>query len=318
MKGFGAAFPDTKITIHEIIGADGRVAVRASISGTHLAEWFGVAATGKSFEMPIHEFHHGRLTHTWHLEDCMGWFFQVGAWPQAGKQEEKCVMKAIRISGYNASPVLEEVQKSVPAAGEVLVRVVPRRSPLNVKLQLGYMEQFFPLHFPYTLGTNLTGEIEEIGPDARGWAIGDKVVARTDPTAGGAFAEYAVVPSAYIAKAPATIPLEHAAGIATADGTAWQALFESIELAKDQSILIHAGAGGVGSFAIQFARHADARVFATASGEGVALARQVGADNVIDYRSSDFTQGVSDVDVVLDTIGGDTQQQSYKVSGGTV
>jgi steroid delta-isomerase-like uncharacterized protein len=89
IEGFKAAFPDTKVKLHEIIGAGGRVAVRATISGTHLGDWFGVAATGKSFEMPIHEFHHiadGMLTHTWHLEDWLGWLFQVGAWP-AGKQE---------------------------------------------------------------------------------------------------------------------------------------------------------------------------------------------------------------------------------------
>ncbi|RCS21387.1 NADP-dependent oxidoreductase, partial [Phyllobacterium salinisoli] len=223
-------------------------------------------------------------------------------------------MKAVRISGYNAAPMLGEIPRPAAAAGEVLVRVVAAAlNPLDVKLQLGYMEQFFPLQFPYTLGTDLAGEIEEIGADVQGWSVGDKIVARTDPTAGGAFAEYAVVPSNYLAKAPSTIPLEDAAGIGTAAGTAWQALFESVALGSGQSILIHAGAGGVGSFAIQFARNAGARVFATASGDGTAIARQLGADKVIDYHASDFTRDISDVDVVLDTVGGDTQQQSYKV-----
>ena len=90
IEGFRAAFPDTAVTIHEIIGVSGRIAVRASISGTHLGEWFGVAPTGRSFTMPIHEFLRivdGKLTHTWHLEDWLGWMFQVGAWPPAGKQE---------------------------------------------------------------------------------------------------------------------------------------------------------------------------------------------------------------------------------------
>lgn len=89
IAGFKTAFPDTRVKLHEMIGAGGRVAVRASISGTHLGDWFGVAATGKSFEIPMHEFHHitdGKLTHTWHLEDWLGWLFQVGAWP-VGKQE---------------------------------------------------------------------------------------------------------------------------------------------------------------------------------------------------------------------------------------
>lgn len=84
IRAFAAAFPDIGITIHEIVGAAGRVAVRATITGTHAGPWFGVAPTGKSFAMPIHEFHaieNGRLTHTWHLEDWFGWLHQVGAWP---------------------------------------------------------------------------------------------------------------------------------------------------------------------------------------------------------------------------------------------
>ncbi|MGQ9366917.1 ester cyclase [Azospirillum sp. ST 5-10] len=90
IDGFNAAFPDTKVTVHEIIGAAGRVAVRASLSATHRGEWLGVAPTGRSFDIPIHEFHRitdGKLTHTWHLEDWLGWFVQVGAWPPAGGPE---------------------------------------------------------------------------------------------------------------------------------------------------------------------------------------------------------------------------------------
>ncbi len=223
-------------------------------------------------------------------------------------------MKAIRINGYGAAPTLEEVATPAPGAGEVLVRVAAAGlNPLDVKLQRGSMERFFPLRFPYTLGTDLAGEIEQLGSDVQGWAIGDTIVARTDPTAGGALAECVVVPATHLAKAPTSVPLDEAAGIATAAGTAWQALFESVDLTHGQSVLIHAGAGGVGSFAIQFARNAGARVSATASGDGVAIARRLGADTVIDYRSSDFTQVVGDVDVVLDTIGGDTQRQSYQV-----
>src|SRR5688500_5769623 len=89
------------------------------------------------------------------------------------------VMKAVRISGYNVAPMLGEVPRPAAAAGEVVVRVVAAAlNPLDVKLQLGYMEQFFPLQFPYTPGTDLAGEIAEIGPDVEGWAIGDKIVAR--------------------------------------------------------------------------------------------------------------------------------------------
>lgn len=92
IAGFGAAFPDAKVSIHEIIGTPGSAAVRAVISGTHKGEWFGIAPTGKCFHMPVHEFHHiadGRLTHTWHLEDWFGWINQVGAWPVKEQEIER-------------------------------------------------------------------------------------------------------------------------------------------------------------------------------------------------------------------------------------
>lgn len=228
-------------------------------------------------------------------------------------------MKAIRITGYEAEPNLDDVAKPVPASGQVVVRVrAASLNPLDVKLQRGYMEQFFPLTFPYTLGTDLAGVIEQLGPDIDGWALGDQVVARTDPTAGGALAEYALVPVEYLAKAPSTLSLKEAAGIPTAAGTAWQALFESFELTEDQKVLIHAGTGGVGSFAIQFAHRVGAKVIATASGSGLDIICLLGADMGIDYRREDFTRQLSDVDVVLDTMGGETQQRSFDVlcSGG--
>src|SRR3546814_19484648 len=106
------------------------------------------------------------------------------------------------------------------------------------------MEQFFPLQFPYTLGTDLAGRVEEIGPDVLGWSIGDRVIARTDPTAGGAMAEYVVVPARYLTTAPPTVPLDHPAGIPNAAGTACPALFESVTLTCGQSVLHYSGAGG--------------------------------------------------------------------------
>lgn len=224
------------------------------------------------------------------------------------------MMKAVSINGYNATPSVEEVPSPSPGAGEVVVRVkAAGLNPLDVKLHRGYMEQSFPLQFPYTLGTDFSGRIEAIGTGVQGWKIGDVIIGRTDPTAGGAIAEYVVVSADYLSKAPSSVSLEEAAGIPTAAGTAWQALFGNANLARGQTVLIHAGAGGIGSFAIQFARDAGAQVTATASGDGVRIARQLGADKVIDYRSMDFTKSVFDVDVVLDTIGGDTQRQSYGV-----
>src|SRR3546814_18719254 len=135
------------------------------------------------------------------------------------------MMKAIRSSDYNAAPSLEEIAKPVAGAGEVLVRVkAASLNPLDVKLQRGYMEQFFPLQFPYTLGTGLAGRVEEIGPDVLGWSIGDRVIARTDPTAGGAMAAVGVVPAPYLTTAPSTVPLYDAAGLSPARRTARPAL----------------------------------------------------------------------------------------------
>lgn len=221
-------------------------------------------------------------------------------------------MEAVRISGYGATPTVKDTP--VPQAGpdEVLVRVAAASlNPLDVKLHSGVMHGFFPLEFPYTLGTDLAGTVERAG--ASRWQKGDKVVARLDPTSGGALAGFAVVPANYLTAAPKARSLEEAAGLPTAAGTAWQALFEIAGLKQGQTVLIHAGAGGVGSFAIQMARNAGARVVATASGSGVEVARQVGADQVIDYKAGAFVDNLSDADVVLDTVGGETQMKSYGV-----
>ncbi len=223
-------------------------------------------------------------------------------------------MRAARIHAYGADPVMEDVP--VPEAGpdQVLIRIrAASLNPLDVKLHSGAMHGFFPLAFPYTLGTDLTGTVERTGPGVTGWQAGDAVVARLDPTSGGALADFALLPAKYIAAAPKTVPLDDAAGIPAAAGTAWQALFEVAGLKSGQTVLVHAGAGGVGSFAVQLAREAGARVIATASGTGIDIARRLGADQVIDYTAEDFAHKLSDIDLVLDTVGGETQQRSFGV-----
>jgi NADPH:quinone reductase-like Zn-dependent oxidoreductase len=230
-------------------------------------------------------------------------------------------MKTARISAYKAQPIIEEAAKPSVGAGEVLVRVAAAGlNPLDIKIEQGLMRDFFPVAFPYTLGTDLAGTIEQVGADVTGWSVGDKVVARTDPPRGGAMAELAVVSASHLAELPNSVSMQQAAGVPTAAGTAYQALFDVANLQTGQTVLIHAGAGGVGSFAIQLARHAGARVIATASGEGLDIARRLGADQVIDYKAQAFEEIVSDVEIVLDTIGGDTQQRSFAVlrRGGTL
>ena len=131
------------------------------------------------------------------------------------------------------------------------------------------MRDFFPVEFPYTLGTDLAGRLEQVGSAVTAWRVGDAVVARTDsPRGGGALAEVAAVPAAYLVKAPASVPIGHSAGVPTTGGTAWQALFEVAGFKAGQIVLVHAGSGGVGSLAFQLARHVGARVIATRRATG--------------------------------------------------
>ena len=223
-------------------------------------------------------------------------------------------MKAARIHGYNAAPIVEEVPTPALGADQVLVRVAAAAlNPLDVKMQKGMMHDFFPVVFPYTIGTDLAGTIEQVGADVAAWRVGDREVARTDPSRGGALAALAVVPASHLARVPAAFALERAAGAPTTAGTAQQALFEVAGLEAGQTVLIHAGAGGVGSFAIQLARGAGARVIATASGDGLEIVRRLGAHQAVDYRAGAFEESVAEVDVVLDTMGGDTQVRSFGV-----
>ncbi|GAA4847730.1 NADP-dependent oxidoreductase [Saccharopolyspora rosea] len=223
-------------------------------------------------------------------------------------------MKAVQITGYGQQAVVAEVGTPTTGPGEVLVRIAGvALNPLDLKIASGGFQGFFPVEFPYVLGTDLSGTITEIGADVTGWQVGDQVIARLDPTRGGAAAEFAVVPAAQLVTAPSSLLLPLASGIGTAAGTAWQALVEVADVRPDQCVLIHGAAGGVGSFAIQFARDLGAHVIATASGKGLDIARQLGAHQVVDYTSTDFTKAVSEVDVVLDTVGGANEPRSLEV-----
>lgn len=227
-------------------------------------------------------------------------------------------MQAVRIHAYRVAPTLEDVP--VPEVGpeDVLVRVgAAALNPLDGALQAGAMERVFPLTFPYTMGTDLAGTVEQVGASVTAWRAGDEVIARPSPATGGACAEFAAVPAGACVARPPAMAVTAAAGLPTAGGTAWKALFEVARLAAGQTVLIHAGAGGVGSFAVQFAHAVGARVFATASGDGLEIVRRLGADRAIDYTAEDFARVVADegpaADVVLDTVGGETQARSFAV-----
>lgn len=225
-------------------------------------------------------------------------------------------MKAARIHAYGTIDDIrfEDIREPVIGLDEVLIRVeAAALNPMDNKLTAGYLKDFFPLAFPYTLGTDLAGTVVATGALVAGISAGDRVVARTDPTAGGAFAELAAVPARLVARVSPDLALASLAGLPTAAGSAWQALFEAAAIRPGQSVLIHAGAGGVGSFAVQFASLAGAHVTATASAANLDLVHALGAKTVIDYRHEDFAAMSPTVDLVIDTIGGETLERSLGI-----
>lgn len=223
-------------------------------------------------------------------------------------------MKALRTHATNTPAVIEDAPVPDIASDEVLIRVqATALNPLDVHLMSGFAAKFFTITFPYVLGTDIAGIVERVGDAVTQWKPGDAVIAWSDANKAGGMAEFAAVPASSCVRLPVSLSPAEGAGIPTAGSTAWHALFSVAQLKAGETVLIHGGAGGVGSFAIQFAHRAGAHVVATASGDGVDLARSLGADQVIDYQAENFGDVVTDVDVVLDLIGGDTQQRSYDV-----
>lgn len=220
-------------------------------------------------------------------------------------------MKALHITAFGTEATLADLPAPTPGPDQVAVDVVAAAlNPLDLKLASGAMHDYFPSALPYILGTDFSGRVATAGP---GWQVGDPVIGRLDPVNGGAFAEKIVIDAAHLAPAPSHTSLTDAAGVPTAAATAWQALVEVANVQSGQTVLVHAAAGGVGSFAVQIARRLGARVVATASGSGVAIAEKLGADSVLDYRQVAFDSELRGIDVVLDTVGGEVGIRSRQV-----
>lgn len=232
-------------------------------------------------------------------------------------------MKALRIHGFGGpdQAVLEEAALQSPADAQVAVRIEAASvNPLDLKILAGHMQSVFPVAVPYTLGTDFAGVVEAVGPLASRFRLGDRVVGRLDPTKGGALAQAALVPEQALCLLPASMAWEQAAALPTAAGTAWLALFGAGRLQAGQRVLVHAAAGGVGSFAVQLARQAGAHVVATASARNHGLAAELGAHEVIDYQAGDFASQVQGLDLVIDTVGGLATERSWPLirPGGTL
>ncbi|HEU5113191.1 MAG TPA: NADP-dependent oxidoreductase [Acidimicrobiia bacterium] len=224
-------------------------------------------------------------------------------------------MHAVRIHGYGGTEALayEEAPRPLPQASEVLIRVhATAVNPFDVALRSGYLVGYFNHTLPLVLGTDVAGVVEEVGAGVDGFSPGDSVYARSGVTRDGAYAEYVVVPAADVAFKPQTLDFVHSAALPHVTLTAWQALFEAADVAEGQTVLIHAAAGGVGHVAVQLAKLRGATVIGTAS-ENIDFLGELEVDQAINYATTPFEDVVSDVDVVLDTVGGDTQERSWSV-----
>lgn len=222
-------------------------------------------------------------------------------------------MKAVRVENWGGPEAANytETARPVPSEGELLIKVAASSiNPVDWKTVRGYLSGAVKL--PATPGWDVAGTVEEMGSGVNGYTIGEPVYAMIH-VRGGAFAEYAVVKQAEVAKKPNSLTLEQAAAVPLGALTAWQALFDVAKLTKGQSILVLAAAGGVGSFAVQLAHNVGARVIGTASAKNADFVRSLGADEVIDYTTTRFEDVVKDVDVVLDAIGGESLERAYGV-----
>lgn len=227
-------------------------------------------------------------------------------------------MKAIRIHEYGGAQVLryEDAPRPQPGKSEMLVRVFAAGvNPVDWKVRAGFMKEMVPLPLPWIPGNDFSGVVESTGSDVTKFRAGDEVFGKSDMPRNGSYAEYVVVPSSTVAAKPRTLDHVHAAAVPLAALTAWQALFgdgraSGLELGASQTVLIIGAAGGVGSFAVQFAKWKGARVIATSRPGQEAHLRALGADTIIDVERQRL-EDADQVDAVLDLVGGDLQQRAW-------
>ncbi|MFM0083702.1 NADP-dependent oxidoreductase [Paraburkholderia sediminicola] len=223
-------------------------------------------------------------------------------------------MKAIRAYAYGGPErlTLEDVPDPVPGEGEVLIDVAASGvNPVDWKVLEGRMKAFLPLPLPYTPGVEVSGKISALGAGVTDFAVGDDVFGFIAIV--GGYATKVVASVERLAAVPKKLSMIEAAGVPAAALTAWQALHEHAGVKPGQRVLIHGAAGGVGSMAVQLARIAGLEVIGTASSVNLEYVRRLGAMQVINYRRESFEESVSSVDIVLDLIGGETQDRSWSL-----
>jgi NADPH:quinone reductase-like Zn-dependent oxidoreductase len=224
-------------------------------------------------------------------------------------------MKAALIDRYGSNDVVRVADIEIPTLGatDLLVRVhAASVNPVDIKTRDGKLKTLFKYRFPLVLGNDLSGVVSDVGSGVTRFKKGDSVYARVDRDRIGTFAEFAAVRDGAAALKPTNVTFEEAASLPLVALTAWQALVEIGRLGANQRVLIHAGSGGVGSMAIQLARHLGATIFTTVGKRNVELVKRLGANVAIDYRSERFEDVAKDCDVVLDSAGGDTLVRCFE------
>ena len=225
-------------------------------------------------------------------------------------------MKAFIIDKYGKADVVRLADVPEPALqdDDVLVEIhAASINPLDLKIRSGEFKLLLPYRMPLIMGNDCSGVVIGVGAGVKQFKVGDEVYARPHQDRIGTFAERIVIREDALALKPRTLSMEEAAAIPLVGLTAWQALVEKGQLKKGQKVLIHAGSGGVGTFAIQLARHLGATVATTASAANADMLKRLGADIVIDYKTDDFSTALQNVDLVLDTQGGETLKKSLAV-----
>ena len=225
-------------------------------------------------------------------------------------------MKAFIIDRYGRKNGIRagDMPMPEPREDDVLIQIhAAGVNPVDSKIRDGEFKLILPYRLPLILGNDLAGVVVRVGSRARRFKPGDEVYARPQKDHIGTFAEFIAVKEDAVALKPTALTMEEAASIPLVGLTAWQALIEKGQLKSGQKVLIHAGSGGVGTLAIQLAKHVGATVATTTSARNIELVKRLGADIVIDYKKDDFSSILKDYDVVLDTQGGKALEKSLRV-----
>jgi len=232
-------------------------------------------------------------------------------------------MRAIAINQFGGLEEMKEMDlpRPIPKPNEVLVKLrFAGVNPVDFKIRKGLFQGRMPHEFPIVLGWDASGTVEEVGSEVKEFKKGDEVFAyaRKEVIRDGTYGEYIALEARHLALKPSSLSFEEVAAIPLSGLTAYQSLFESLTLKAGEKILIHAGAGGVGGYAIQLAKNAGAWVITTASGKNHDYVKDLGADEVIDYSKEDFVSVLrkrhpEGIDAVFDTVGGEVQKKSAEV-----